>query len=65
MAHIITDLPAAYKEVESCHPLVSAKPGFPSEVVQVSHQSRHEIPETRVLALRVDANGVWCNIVNR
>lgn len=65
MPHVATNLSAADEEIQRRHPLVGAQPRLPRKVVQMGDQPFHEVLESCIVALRVDANGVGCDVVDR
>lgn len=64
MTHVGADLPAPDQKVQRRHPLVGAEARLAREVVQVRHQPLHQVPEPRVLALRVDSVCVGRDVVD-
>ena len=65
MSHVAAYLAALDEEVQCGHPLVHAQAGLAREVVEVRHETGHEVREARIVALRVDAVGVVRDVVNR
>lgn len=65
MPHVAANLPAPHEEVERRHPLVCAQPRLARKVVQVRDEPLHEVLEARILALRVDADRVGRDVVDR
>ncbi len=64
MSNIRTNLPNLDQEIERRHPLISAQPGLPREVVQMGYETLHDIGETLVGGLRVDEDGVFGDVVD-
>jgi hypothetical protein len=64
MADITADLATAHEEVEGCHPLLRAQSRLPRKVVQVCHQTGHEVLEARIGALRVYEVGIGGDVVD-
>lgn len=61
---ICARLPDRRQEMNACHPFTRAESGFPSEVMHVTDQSFKDVGEPSIRSLRVDANGIFRDIVS-
>lgn len=64
MSNITRDLPRLSEKVQCQHPFFGAQPRLARKVVQVGDQSVHEVLETRILGLVVDADRIGRDVVN-
>lgn len=64
MANIVADLPAANKEVQSCHPFLATQSCLASEIMEMRHETGHQVNEPLVLGLRINAIRVWGDVVD-
>lgn len=64
MANVIADLPAANKEVQCCHPFLAAESRLAGKIMEMCHETRHQVGEPLVLALRVDSISVRGDVID-
>lgn len=65
LAHVGANLAHLRQELDAGHPFVGAETGLAGEVVQVRDEPLKDIFHARVLAERVDADGVFGDVVDR
>ena len=65
MSDITANLAALNEEVEGVHPLVGAEAGLARKVVEMGDQAGHEVRETGIGGLGVDAIRVGSDVVDR
>lgn len=64
MPHVTADLPDFDEEIQRGHPFVGAQADLSCEIVEMGHQTGHDIFETFIGALRVDDYRVLGDIIN-
>jgi hypothetical protein len=50
--------------LNSGHPLVETEAGFAGKIVQVCHETVHDVLEAGVVTLRVDAVDIFGNVLD-
>lgn len=64
VSHVVGDLSTSDEKGDGCHPLVGAETGLARKVVEMAHQTRHEVCEAGIGALRVYTDCVWGDVVD-
>lgn len=65
MSDIGTNLAYLSQEIDGCHPFFRAQTCLSREVVEVADEALEDVGEAGIRSLRVDADGVLCDILDR
>lgn len=64
LPYVCTYLSDLGEELDSCHPLVEAEASLTREVMEVRHETLHDVFQPWVAALRVDADDILGDVVD-